>query len=447
MVCKRRISLADSLLTKSLDDITAFSFAKAYKDASNALSIYQEYGNKKGIANCYISLARTYEEMELWQDAIECLKKAGNIVPQLSPKAKYIYYYAMVDFFVEHKKNYDMGEKMLKLSIENDKSINDSIYVYTDLSNLSEIYINQGKYAKASTILEQLEQFPNKFFSTQVSYCRMLMAKRLGLTDSTYIYAEECLKKSERFKQLNLQLSSLETLKDIDSIRNDNNKFIRHYIEYSTLKDSLNGGTSTSRINQIKEKFTIDQERLLMSSKAKSQRMLLILIVIVAASITIILFLFYFRAKEKKKIAELEATQLSDKLKRKELEKELADLRVSQEKAKLEKSQKENITMSLQLAMIDDKSKLKRMKMLDEQISIVDIDFCNKLEKKFPSISRSEERLACLIRKGLDSNEILNVLGISSSGLYKLRYRLRKRLNIVDKNLDKYIMHLEDSYQ
>ena len=156
-----------------------------------------------------------------------------------------------------------------------------------------------------------------------------------------------------------------------------------------------------------------------------------------------ITLLLYYRARERKKIVELEAAQLADKLKRNELEKELSHLRMEQEKKKLEKSQQDNMSMSLQLAMVDNDKQQKSLRFFDEQFHLIDNEFCRNLEKTYPDISKSEEHLVCLIKAGLDAHEIMSVLNISSSGLYKLRYRLRKRLGLRNENLERYIKNME----
>ena len=113
------------------------------------------------------------------------------------------------------------------------------------------------------------------------------------------------------------------------------------------------------------------------------------------------------------------------------------------EQEKLAKSQQENISMSLQLAMLSDPKEKKRMQFFDEQFQLIDNDFCRRLEKQYPTITKAEKRLVCLIKTGLDGHEIMSVLNISGAGLYKLRYRLRKRLNLNNENLEKYIQQME----
>ncbi len=61
-------------------------------------------------------------------------------------------------------------------------------------------------------------------------------------------------------------------------------------------------------------------------------------------------------------------------------------------------------------------------------------DFFDTLVARFPKLSAAEIRLLVLIKIGFDANEMANILGISSSSVYKSRYRLRKKLGLVEED-------------
>lgn len=56
--------------------------------------------------------------------------------------------------------------------------------------------------------------------------------------------------------------------------------------------------------------------------------------------------------------------------------------------------------------------------------------FILNLIEHYPKLTGSELRLLVLIKIGFDTNEMANVLGITSSSIYKNRYRLRKKLGL-----------------
>ncbi len=67
-------------------------------------------------------------------------------------------------------------------------------------------------------------------------------------------------------------------------------------------------------------------------------------------------------------------------------------------------------------------------------------DFFDKLVERFPKLSAAEIRLLVLMKIGFDANEMANILGISPSSIYKSRYRLRKKLGLVEEeDLERFV--------
>ncbi len=57
-------------------------------------------------------------------------------------------------------------------------------------------------------------------------------------------------------------------------------------------------------------------------------------------------------------------------------------------------------------------------------------DFSTNIKQKYPEITSNELRLLALLKMNLSSKEIASILNISSEGIKKARYRLRKKLGI-----------------
>ena len=57
-------------------------------------------------------------------------------------------------------------------------------------------------------------------------------------------------------------------------------------------------------------------------------------------------------------------------------------------------------------------------------------DFNRNVKSKYPEVTSNELRLLALLKMNLSSKEIASILNISSEGIKKARYRLRKKLNI-----------------
>jgi DNA-binding CsgD family transcriptional regulator len=70
-------------------------------------------------------------------------------------------------------------------------------------------------------------------------------------------------------------------------------------------------------------------------------------------------------------------------------------------------------------------------------------EFYQSLATQNNELTKSELRLAALIRMNLDSKQIASLLSISDAAIKKGRYRLRKKLRLEsEENLDAYIMRI-----
>jgi DNA-binding CsgD family transcriptional regulator len=66
--------------------------------------------------------------------------------------------------------------------------------------------------------------------------------------------------------------------------------------------------------------------------------------------------------------------------------------------------------------------------------------FVDKIKVQLPKLTPSEMRLVMLIKIGFDTLEIANVIGISTDSVYTSRYRLRKKLELMDEaDLEQFI--------
>ena len=80
---------------------------------------------------------------------------------------------------------------------------------------------------------------------------------------------------------------------------------------------------------------------------------------------------------------------------------------------------------------------------LEKHIKNVHYDFLKKLKQKHPTISPRELDLYTYLMMNMFTKEIADVMNISNKGVETARYRLRKKLELNDKeNLIGYIMSI-----
>jgi tetratricopeptide (TPR) repeat protein/DNA-binding CsgD family transcriptional regulator len=66
--------------------------------------------------------------------------------------------------------------------------------------------------------------------------------------------------------------------------------------------------------------------------------------------------------------------------------------------------------------------------------------FLSRLAEKYGVFSKSEVRLISLLKMNMTSKEIADIMGISDSGVKKARYRLRKKMNLEDSELQGFLL-------
>ncbi|WP_248907620.1 LuxR C-terminal-related transcriptional regulator [Flavobacterium sp. K5-23] len=85
----------------------------------------------------------------------------------------------------------------------------------------------------------------------------------------------------------------------------------------------------------------------------------------------------------------------------------------------------------------------KSWKELEKHIKNVHFDFLKRLKEKHPAISPREMDLSTYLLMNMSTKEIAETMNISSGGVELARYRLRKKLNLNNKeNLISFIMSI-----
>ena len=74
------------------------------------------------------------------------------------------------------------------------------------------------------------------------------------------------------------------------------------------------------------------------------------------------------------------------------------------------------------------------------QFSRYEKNFVSSLLSKHGELSQGEIRFCILIRSGISSRDMANIMNVTSSAIEKTRYRIRKKLDLAsDESLEKYI--------
>jgi|GEM_PF-1642716 len=356
-------------------DSSLYFFKNALSDAKNEDTTI-EYG---GILN---NIGAIYSKMEKNDTALKYYNEAYLLFQRIKNKKGIGISLANIAYLDQKDGNYSQAiEKFLK-SIKYLVDANASYHLLNVYQNISDAYKNIGKYNEALLYNE-------KYLTLQDSIASIERINNLMETETQY-----------KIAQKDNELKILEQQKLL--IQQDNKiKETRQYFLIGGLVLFLFLGFLVFRNLRISIKNIRLKEVLL--SKEKQH---------LATELEL-----------KNKDLENYALRIVEKNEFLEnLKKEIAALHGADEDIK----RLLNISNSIRNTLTLDNETLE----LENRINQVYHGFMNKLDEKFPSLSKTDKRLSALMVLDLSSKDIASIMNITPESVKKGRYRLRKKLNL-----------------
>lgn len=233
------------------------------------------------------------------------------------------------------------------------------------------------------------------------------------------------------------------------------------YLTYQTLNDSILSNERVIAMTEMETKYQTEkkeQEIVLLEERAKSSRLKqsLLLLGLIALSIGLLGLWSYFKSKVKRDQLIKDNLDQEIELKTKDLEFKKQELtafalQLSQKNELLENlkgnikeikkdaqdsKSLQTLINTIQLNQTDDTT-WDSFKMRFEQVHV---GFNKRIKEQYPELTANDLRIISLIKMNLSSKEIANILNISSDGIKKARYRLRKKLNLVNEDSLEHII-------
>ena len=405
---------------------TANKYAILLKDTLKQIDLFERWGW------CYLLNGKYNQADSLFKEAMSLSMKTEikflekNLLAQLATTA-YL------------KKEYFLALNLINRSISLEK---DSTELYPLWANKANIFLSMNQYDSVRTYLQ-------KDIRNSTLY------QKAGKQKIWYQYEE---------KMNNLP------------------KALEYSKRYAELLDTIYQKELSSKIIELQHKYDyslIQSENKLL--KIKRQRLYISLTAICMAVLTVAVIFFYKRREEKRKLAEQMRSkddlmkemrlQLQEKTidlhaaQEKIIEKKMAlDKELSQrEKMRSEYSSKEAamrkeilrhseiIRKMEQLNKMSQQDKIQSRSVVlsdEEQDNLAEIvnicynNFTDRLWKKFPTLTKADISLCCLIKIGISNSNMLYLLDTSKVALKKRKNRLKHDKMGMDENdsLDEFIM-------
>lgn len=305
-----------------------------------------------------------------------------------------------------------------------------------------------------------------------------------GLTDiaikkASWKKAEQLALKAIYIAQNKANINSeIYALKNLIEIQKNKNNFKKAFDYQSMLvqaEDSLDKLTNDQILNELEQKYQnekkageiekLKSDKAIINEKRQKDRLKnwLLIALISGVSVLLLLFLFFKNKQHKKNIALKEQEQKIQQLELRKKEQELERYKSELKEHTQHLLEKNQILNELRDELKKEKSrensvepeKAKELQQLINSKILTDDDwlkyrktflnvyprFFIRLNEVCPNISKSEQRLAALLKLGLSQNEMATILGISAPSVRKTRYRLRQKLDFDKDDQLKSMLH------
>ncbi len=401
------------------------------------------------IADSYSSLGDTLQAKKYYLEAAKIYKEKNDLI-FLSQN-----YTKLGILLTKNPKTRDSAFKVLSNSLELSKTTNSPWYQNYAMSALGEYYVSAKEYRLAKTTFLKALEIAETNGYTFFKASSLIDLGRTDVSLNNYKvsikHIKDGLKISEENAIIeNISRANLELSKVYEKMNRQVLAF-KHYKTYKRTNDSIFSLEKSRQAEELKiiyetekkeqEIVLQDKEINLLEEKARvSTLQKLLLGGGLMLSLIAIGFGWYgFKQKTKRTKAEKETLDKALEFKKKELTTHALHLAKKNEvleslktKAQELKEVNENkkgyqqLIRAINFDLQDDKNWDNFSRYFEE----VHQGFSTKAKQEFPNITANDLRLMALLKMNLTSKEIANILSISSEGIKKARYRLRKKLHL-----------------
>jgi tetratricopeptide (TPR) repeat protein len=364
-------------------------------------------------------------------------------------------------------KYYRMAEETFTLKTEKD-----STFVLSVNDNLAELYASLGNENQAHELHNWNFEVAKELKSgntKRVLYHGIQLAKSF----QTIGDFKDILSLTEKLDSIAIERNDLESRVKIAQIRKEHFKEKERYSQslfYADLELELSAQLreefekSTQSVNRKLSQLRIDkvlgdleleklnrqskEDQLEISRQKTNMNRLWIVGILIIGILSIVFLVQNHKKQIRQKKLEREKLDVELELKKKDLEDFAMDLSRKQEWTqeisgrlgeikKLEVDEYARAIQKLLIEIRNEQALEKRKKVFQSNVEEVNHQFYERLNERYPKLTKTEKELAGLLRIGLSNKEIADLRNTEVSSMKKGRNRLRKKLEL-DPDIDIY---------
>ncbi|WP_165784625.1 tetratricopeptide repeat protein [Solitalea longa] len=456
---------SDSLLNQAyLQQATAHLYLGNHPTALNlflkSITGARKMDDSKALFSAYENLAILYYYQKDHNNALKYLFEALNQYNRTKPASSYqnerrVYVLNNIGMVYNETGRFNESAKYFNEALTLARKLNNNELIANVLSNQGNLFNNQGMKDSAlkqyTHALELRIKDQNKFGLSQ-SY---LSLGQFYISTKNYKKAELNLKeavalgKEVKYWQ-NVSIASSLLFHIYEQIGDYKNALATLELNKST-SDSLYNEQNTRKIAQLEMQHEFDHKHAEIMSKQRVKNLYYGLAGISLALSIIILALFYYLQRTKTQRLQFEKASLEHEKQKLESDiiykdKELGNniLHLSNKNELIEtisgklidikQNIEETAKPAVQKILSELQSNLQPDLMQDFELRFkqVHVEFYSALNKRFPDLTPSEQRLCAFLKLNMTSKEISTITHQNVKSIETARTRLRKKLNLTD---------------
>ncbi|SEQ57221.1 DNA-binding transcriptional regulator, CsgD family [Hyunsoonleella jejuensis] len=439
------------------------SYKIALTEAFKALAYFEQAKDTRR-AGALEQIGIIQSTQKNYEEAIKYYKQATEIYEQEHQEWSLTYVNTSLGSSYKKLDDYPNAKKHYQLAIKYAKDFEDKFALSDAIIGVAELELENENYAKAKTHFLEVKTIAEK-----ENYKLNLANALHGLSKIAYENKdyETAFKYNDEAIQLARPNNALAYLKrfypyraKILQAQNNYKEAIVYLDAYQEVSDSLYSIAKTQQIEELKTIYETEkkeQQIALQETKIdlleKQGEVSTLYIILLGFGLLLALIAFYaLRQKLKRSKAEREKLNLELDFKKKELtthalhlakkNEVLENLKQQAKTFKTSENSQKGFNQLIRTINFDlkDDNNWDNFSRYFEQVHT---NFSSNVKQKFPEVTPNELRLMALLKMNLSSKEIASILNISTEGVKKARYRLRKKMDITtEDSLQDLILNL-----
>ena len=414
------------LIGQSLNNIAILhkklgQFDKSLETLLEAKSLFESIDNQYGLLINSNMLGVTYKSMERYDDALEAYERLKSISTELNFKRGHMAYGINTGTIYNLIGQYQKAEASYNLAIDIASDFDIPLSLSDARSGLGKSLLGQGRLYEAEKEVDA------------------------------------ALELAQNLESLDKQLIAHKVAKDISQEKKDLEKTVAHLEAIQMLSDSIFHLDKAKQVDELQAKYEAakkDAEISLLNKEAEldANRKRSLWGGLILLTIAGLASMYSLTQRSKRKHAILSKEKAVELEKRKHAEKELEYKKKELTARALQLASKNEFLHNLEQEIGSLKSsadstvsstsdKVSRMinsdqlddkewEQFSKEFSSIHQDFMDRLKSQYGDFSNYEWRLISLLKMNLSTKDIANIFRISSNGVKKARYRLRKKIDL-----------------